>query len=653
VSRIPRFKNDFRVYAAAPDLIFFLSKSGYQILQGKLTYLLAPLINGKNSAQQIARKLKNKISDFDVECGLLLLEDDGYITYAKNSWRSLRKITVDSLSVRVRDDADFTIVLVDDYLSKGLKEFNRKSLEQNRSWMIAKPTGDVFWVGPIFRPNETPCWECLARRLRENFQVESVIQKIRGVKRCTDQSPIPKSIRDSALKWIASQVQKRNHDYLQTLDLRNMKLEKHAVVQFDSCICKKSKSAVVDNKNAFEKYKHQISPITGIVHDIHVLDSKGPAYFCAASHLFVPPKTEQDLFRKVFRQRSAGKGMTLPDAKTGALCEALERYSGVYRKEDAAINATYKELRDAAIHPHSCLNFSEKQYKNRETWNRSHSDQDWIPVRFDDTQKIDWTPIWSLTNQNNRYVPTAYCFYGYQLPLETKFCRADSNGNAAGNTIEEAILNGFMEVVERDSIALWWYNSLRKPGVNLDSFALPYIKALHKYYQTVNRTFWVLDITSDFNIPTFAAISSDTKNEIIMGFGANFNPTDALIHALTEMNQFLPPRNFENVQWKSSNLDFLKPDPALKAKNLKDFQNRENGNVETCVKLAKDRGMETFVLNQTRSDVGLAVVKVIIPGMRQFWPRFGKGRLYDIPVQMGWLKKSLNEDQLNPDRLLI
>jgi ribosomal protein S12 methylthiotransferase accessory factor len=49
----------------------------------------------------------------------------------------------------------------------------------------------------------------------------------------------------------------------------------------------------------------------------------------------------------------------------------------------------------------------------------------------------------------------------------------------------------------------------------------------------------------------------------------------------------------------------------------------------------------------------LPLVKVIVPGMRQFWPRFGKGRLYDVPVQIGWLKKALTENQLNPDRLLI
>ena len=649
MNRIPRFKSNFRVYAAPPNHVFFLSKSGYQILEGKLTCLLAPFINGKNSVQQIARKLKNKISDFDLEAGLLLLEDEGYITYVKNSWRS--KLSKGPLNRN--DHADLTIVLVDDYLSTELREINRKMLQQNQSWTIAKPAGDVFWVGPVFRPNETPCWECLARRLRENFQVETLIQKIRGVKPCIDQSPIPKAIRDSALKWITSEIQKRNQDYLQTLDLREMKVKKHAVVQFDSCICKKSKSIAVDCKNAFEKFKHQISPLTGIVHDIDVIDSKGPAYFCAASHLFVQPKTKEDLFRKVFRQRSAGKGTTLLDAKTGALCEALERYSGVFRKEDAVINATYKELGDAAIHPNSCLNFSQKQYKNREAWNRSHSEQDWIPVRFDENQKYDWTSIWSLTNQNNRYIPTPYCFYGYQLPPEKKFCRADSNGNAAGNSMEEAILSGFMELVERDSIALWWYNRIQRPAVNLASFDLPYIKALQKYYRKLNRDFWVLDITSDFKIPSFAAISSDSKNEIIMGFGTNFNPTAALIHTLTEMNQFLPPRNFENVQWQSPNLDYLKPDPELPAKNLEDFKEIENADVETCVNLAKKRGMETFVLNQTRSDVGLAVVKVIVPGMRQFWPRFGKGRLYDIPVQMGWLKKPLYENELNPDRLLI
>jgi len=42
--------------------------------------------------------------------------------------------------------------------------------------------------------------------------------------------------------------------------------------------------------------------------------------------------------------------------------------------------------------------------------------------------------------------------------------------------------------------------------------------------------------------------------------------------------------------------------------------------------------MEFLVLDQTRPDIALPVVKVIVPGLRHFWPRFGPGRLYEIPV---------------------
>lgn len=112
------------------------------------------------------------------------------------------------------------------------------------------------------------------------------------------------------------------------------------------------------------------------------------------------------------------------------------------------------------------------------------------------------------------------------LPDNYRFCRGDSNGNAAGNTQEEAILQGFMELVERDSVALWWYNCVKRPVVDLDSFDEPYLKALQDYYQTQHRE-WVLDITSDLKIPSFAAISrrSDRAAEEILLCSDGTNPT--------------------------------------------------------------------------------------------------------------------------------
>jgi len=54
------------------------------------------------------------------------------------------------------------------------------------------------------------------------------------------------------------------------------------------------------------------------------------------------------------------------------------------------------------------------------------------------------------------------------------------------------------------------------------------------------------------------------------------------------------------------------------------------------------------MLDQTRPDVGLPVVKMVVPGLRHFWARFAPGRLYDVPVQMGLLQQPLAEAELNP-----
>jgi ribosomal protein S12 methylthiotransferase accessory factor len=71
------------------------------------------------------------------------------------------------------------------------------------------------------------------------------------------------------------------------------------------------------------------------------------------------------------------------------------------------------------------------------------------------------------------------------------------------------------------------------------------------------------------------------------------------------------------------------------------------------VQIAHEKGLETLVLDQTRPDTGLHVVKVIVPGLRHFWARFAPGRLYDAPVQMGWLTEPLHEDELNPQPIFF
>src|SRR6202042_3911356 len=70
--------------------------------------------------------------------------------------------------------------------------------------------------------------------------------------------------------------------------------------------------------------------------------------------------------------------------------------------------------------------------------------------------------------------------------------------------------------------------------------------------------------------------------------------------------------------------------------------------VTACVSLAKQAGLDFLVLNQTRPDIEVPVVRVLVPGLRHFYRRFAPGRLYDVPVKLGLLDRPRLESELTP-----
>jgi ribosomal protein S12 methylthiotransferase accessory factor len=370
---------------------------------------------------------------------------------------------------------------------------------------------------------------------------------------------------------------------------------------------------------------------------------------------------------------AAGKGTTDAQARASVLCEALERHSGIFRGDEPRRKARLADLGDSAIDVRECLLFSPRQYRDRDALNENDSPYSFIPMPFDPDEEIEWSPLWSLTRQETRYLPTAFCYYDYPLSKKHRFCIADSNGNAAGNTVEEAVLQGFLELVERDSVALWWYNRLPRPGVDLASFNEPYLEKLTESLAGYDREMSVLDLTADLEIPVFAAWSrrkSGDSEQILMGFGAHLDARIALLRAVTEMNQMLsyllrspledgrrvPVTDRETVEWLRTatmvNQPYLVPRADVPLRNRDDFRPSTGddvaGEVRDCQARLERQRLEMLVLDQTRPEIGLPVAKVVVPGLRHFWTRFAPGRLYDVPVRMGWLKQPLREDQLNP-----
>ena len=70
--------------------------------------------------------------------------------------------------------------------------------------------------------------------------------------------------------------------------------------------------------------------------------------------------------------------------------------------------------------------------------------------------------------------------------------------------------------------------------------------------------------------------------------------------------------------------------------------------VLACVEAVRRAGLDFLVLDQTRPDIGVPVARVTVPGMRHFYRRFAPGRLYDVPVKLGWRDRPTPESELNP-----
>jgi ribosomal protein S12 methylthiotransferase accessory factor len=615
-----------------------------------------------------------------------------------------------SLHVRVASTGPPDIVLTDGPWRGELRECNAEALRSGRDWLLVKPTGRQLWVGPLFRPGHTGCWACLVERMRANSPVAGFLQERNGHAGAivSDRAVTPATLQVAwglAATAVASMVVRGEapelEGTLKSFDVPTWRLQSHTLVRLPFCpACAGGEGRafrapsltprkkvftgdgghrVMPPEETLARNGHHVSPLTGAV---PMLERAAPSqdgvlhvYF-AGNNSARPCRSLGEL-RTDLRTMNSGKGTSDVQARASALCEGLERYSGIFRGDEPRRRTRLAELGDAAVPLNDCLLFSERQYRERDTRNAGGSRFTFIPVPFHPEAETDWSPVWSLTRQQIRYLPTAFCYYDYPQPCEQTYCIACSNGCAAGNTLEEAILQGFLELVERDAVALWWYNRVRRPGVDLDSFAEPYLDRLRAFLREHSRDFWVLDLTSDLGIPVYSAITrrlDGPAEQIMPGFGAHLDPKVALLRAVTEMNQMLSspllglpengpekePVDPETAHWlktaTTENQPYLLPaeEPSRTvAAHAPTWTDDVADDVRACHALVERAGMEMLVLDQTRPEVGLPVAKVIVPGLRHFWPRFAPGRLYDVPARLGWLARPLAEAELNPIAMFL
>ncbi|MGV9564730.1 TOMM precursor leader peptide-binding protein [Streptomyces sp. NPDC003480] len=605
-----------------------------------------------------------------------------------------------------------TVVACDDYLDPALAVVDAEHRAAGRRWLPVRTEGTEQWVGPFFGDPEGPCWACLAERLWRTRSVEAHIQRMLG-----RSGPVPRpscalpaarlaALQTAALeaaKWLSG-FRHSSQLALRTLDGLGLGAGLHPVRRRPQCVtcgepgmaAAQVQAPVVLNsrikhdtgggghrsltpRQLLDRYGHHIDPVTGLVREIR-RDMRGPEFFHSYGAGTNPAAGSHGLgaIRNGLRSTCGGKGTSALQAEVGAFAEALERHCGHFEGGESVVTGSYRGLAAAAVHPDAVQLYDPRQFADRADWNARHGSFQYVCHPFDEDAEIGWTPVWSVTEERHKLLPSTLLYYGVAQPQDRVFCLANSNGTAAGGTLEDAVLQGFLELVERDALALWWYNRTRHPGVDLDAFDDPWITELRRVHASLHREVWVLDITADLGIPVMVALSRrtdrspDEAEQIMLGFGAHFDPHVALRRALTELNQMMP-HVVEGVPKTETAADdpdvthwlrtattaahpYLLPDgstptgPGTHAYTPRDDLRED---IEAAVALLREHGMELLVLDQTRPDVGLPVVRVVVPGLRPHWARFAAGRLFDVPVKLGRRAEPTRFEDLNPVPLFL
>ena len=160
--------------------------------------------------------------------------------------------------------------------------------------------------------------------------------------------------------------------------------------------------------------------------------------------------------------------------------------------------------------------------------------------KVDAGRSIAWVVANRLPDGAKMWFPLDLCYrrpvaqQDFNPPLKL------STGCAAGATVEAATLRALLELIERDAVALWWRGGRRGRSIAPDSEAGRAAAELlaQVRQEKTDRKSWLLNITTDVEIPAVAAVSTRADGYgFAFGLGARLSLAEAACAAIFELCQ--------------------------------------------------------------------------------------------------------------------
>lgn len=235
---------------------------------------------------------------------------------------------------------------------------------------------------------------------------------------------------------------------------------------------------------------------------------------------------------------SGGKGLEGSQAMASCIGEGLERYfsSGKFITQETVISASYTQLismKKNAVNPilFFGLPFNFDFYSLEKP--DYYSD-------YNDELIIEWALGKNLSTNEKILIPANMVYCPYDHSDSNIFSATSTNGLSAGGNMTEAILQGCLELIERDA---FWFAA--RTGLGIVDFQ--HIESLFRTDLYPDLKFSFMLLFTEFNFPVAQVVIENKNSELpktSRGTGCAFNIEKAFNRAFSEALQMFYSQRF-------------------------------------------------------------------------------------------------------------
>lgn len=311
-------------------------------------------------------------------------------------------------------------------------------------------------------------------------------------------------------------------------------------------------------------------------------------------------------------KKQMGKGASANQSKASACMELAERFSffAFKAEEDNFIRGDYQSLRSEG-YPVLDSSYLLKSVEDT-SLSITH-----LETLLEDIP-MQWTWATNISRGEQVLIPFSW-FYAIN----------EFNGPSAGNTVEEAALQGISEIVERHVCSLINHNNIHTPAIDFDSIDDPVAQELLEKFKKENIDLYLNDFSLDTGLCSIGALAIDRStfpemSEIVYTAGTTPGPEKAIIRAVTEVAQLAGDFNSGSNYVASGLPKPLSMDEVSYLTDVSDTITMQEMNdlsddnmkveIERCVKALEEIDMEILMVDVTHPLLNIPALYTIVPG---------------------------------------